>query len=104
MTAAWLDNWSCQLIASRQIYPGEASMQLRRFGLALTTTLIYGAAITLAQEAGQIVGVVRDPTGAVIPGVTVRAEESQTGFDRTAVTNASGQYELRSLRPTTYVI
>src|SRR5258708_27502857 len=79
-------------------------MQLRRFGLVFATTLIYGAAIATAQESGQIVGVVRDPTGAVIPGVTVRAEESQTGFDRTAVTNASGQYELRSLRPTTYVI
>ena len=56
-----------------------------------------------AQE-GQIVGTVKDPSGAVIPNVTVTATEAQTSFARTAVSNASGEYELRSLRPTTYTV
>ena len=41
----------------------------------------------LGQEAGQIVGSVTDSSGAVVPGVTVKAIEStQTGFVRTTVT------------------
>src|SRR5262249_44739430 len=57
-----------------------------------------------AQDEGQIVGEVTDSTGAVIPNVAVTAIEPQTNFTRAAVTNASGHYELHSLRPTTYTI
>src|SRR5215471_17983407 len=62
------------------------------------------AVVAPAQEAGQIVGSVHDQTGAVVPNVTVTATEAQTGFFRTTVSKAAGEYELRSLRPTTYTI
>src|SRR5215467_11283470 len=57
-----------------------------------------------AQEAGQIVGVVRDTTGGAVAGVVVKATESGTGFATSVVTGSEGQYILPSLRPTTYVI
>src|SRR5215467_14183193 len=57
-----------------------------------------------AQEAGQIVGVVRDTTGGAVAGVVVKATESGTGFATSVVTGSEGQYILPSLRPTTYVL
>src|SRR5262249_8043031 len=57
-----------------------------------------------AQEAGQIVGVVRDPTGAAVGGVTIPATEPGTGFAPSVKSGGEGQFILPSLRPTTYVI
>jgi len=55
-----------------------------------------------AQQAGQIVGVVTDSTGGVVPGAMVKATEVGTGFVRSIATGADGQYVLPSLRPTQY--
>src|SRR5262249_23098453 len=57
-----------------------------------------------AQEAGQIVGVVRDSSGGFVRGATVTATESGTGFTSNVITGGEGQFVLPSLRPTTYVI
>ena len=69
--------------------------------LALWLVLVSGIS---AQEAGQIVGVVRDTTGAFVPGVTITATETGTGFASSVKTGTEGQFVLPSLRPTTYVI
>src|SRR5262245_44668782 len=57
---------------------------------------------SFAQEGGQIVGAVTDSTGAVIPGVTVKATESATGYERTSISREDGRYLLPALRPTRY--
>jgi Carboxypeptidase regulatory-like domain len=74
---------------------------LRRtlFILSLTGLL---AIPLFGQEAGQIVGVVTDSSGAVVPGVTVKAVEVATGFVRTTVSGSDGRYVLAALRPTQY--
>jgi len=58
---------------------------------------------TLAQSA--IAGVVKDATGAVLPGVTVEAS-SPALIEKTkaAVTNEAGQYRVVDLRPGTYSV
>jgi hypothetical protein len=66
--------------------------------------LVLLSADAVAQEAGQIVGTVRDQSGAVIPNATVTATEAGTGFVHTAVSGNDGNYVLPNLRPTTYVI
>jgi hypothetical protein len=48
-------------------------------------------------------GRVADATG-VLPGVTVTARETQSGFTHDAVTGADGVYTLAGLRPGTYEI
>jgi hypothetical protein len=57
-----------------------------------------------AQQAGQIVGVVTDSSGAVIPGATVKAAEVGTGFLRSTVSGSDGQFVIPALRPTRYEI
>jgi hypothetical protein len=62
-------------------------------------TLAAWAAIT-----GSISGVVTDPSGAVVPGVTVLATAVSTNVQSTAVTDGKGFYNLPALSIDTYNI
>src|SRR5688572_18242910 len=54
---------------------------------------------------GSIAGVVRDTSGAVLPGVSVEASSpALIEKVRTAVTDSSGQYRIEDLRPGPYVV
>ncbi|MBI4263427.1 MAG: TonB-dependent receptor [Acidobacteria bacterium] len=67
--------------------------------------LVALPAAGLAQGLGEITGVVRDDTGAVLPGVTVEAASPALIEQvRTGVTDGSGQYRIVSLRPGTYSV
>ncbi len=58
----------------------------------------------VAQTTGAIEGAVTDPTGASIPGATVRLTSEDTGVTRTTTTNASGQYLFDNLTIGSYDI
>jgi hypothetical protein len=47
-----------------------------------------------AQSSGTIEGVVKDPTGAVVPGVTVEIHNPVSHFDRTTTTDAAGVFRF----------
>jgi hypothetical protein len=47
-----------------------------------------------AGNSAPVHGTVTDPTGAVIPGATVRLTNSVSGLDRTATTDAAGEFEI----------
>ena len=55
------------------------------------------AAHPWAQATSQIQGVVLDTSGAVIPGVEVKATQTETGITRTALSNEDGRYVLPNL-------
>ena len=57
-----------------------------------------------ASYQAQIRGVVSDATGAVLPNATVTITEAGTNFSQTAKTGSSGDYILRALRPSTYIL
>src|ERR1051326_6682369 len=80
----------------------RASMTNSSLGVLGVLTLAVTRAC--AQEAGQIVGNVRDASGAVIPTVKITARETGTGFTLSTSTGASGEYVLPNLRPTVYQI
>jgi hypothetical protein len=68
-----------------------------RIGIALLT-LVMGAPLTAwAQTAASVSGRVQDASGAVLPGVLVTARQPDTGFERTATSDADGRYALPSL-------
>src|SRR5262245_26287761 len=50
-----------------------------------------------AQATAQISGTVKDPTGAVLPGVEVTATQTETGISRPTITDEVGFYVLSSL-------
>src|SRR5271163_5350622 len=51
---------------------------------------------------GQIKGTVFDPSGSVIPSVTVEAVDSGKGTHYTTTTDASGQFQFPNLPPSVY--
>ena len=83
-----------------------AVQRFLRAGVA-TLTLAVPPAAAFAQggAAAGIAGVVKDDTGAVMPGVTVEASSPVLIEKvRTAVTDDQGQYKLTDLRPGTYTV
>src|SRR5574342_640024 len=71
--------------------------------LGLAAALAFFSVSAFSQTSNASVGgFVQDPTGAVIPGVSVRATNTQTGVVTSAVTTESGTYNIPSLLPGTY--
>src|SRR3989442_15597334 len=60
---------------------------------------------SMAHAQASIAGLVRDSSGAVLPGVTVEAA-SPVLIERTrsGVTDGTGQYKIENLRPGTYTV
>src|SRR5262245_53173376 len=60
--------------------------------------VLLGCSILWGQgSTAQISGSVSDPTGAVLPGVEITATQTDTGVNRTAVSNETGAYVLPNL-------
>jgi hypothetical protein len=78
---------------------------MRRF---VTMAAVLACAVLLpaaASAQASITGVIRDTSGAVLPGVTVEASsEVLIEKTRTAVSDGSGQYRIVDLRPGTYTV
>src|SRR5579871_3451595 len=64
--------------------------------------LASGTLFAQTAGTGALTGTVTDPTGAVIPNVTVTATNADTGQERTATTSAAGAYTISLLPPGTY--
>ena len=69
----------------------------RLTGVLVGAVLLLAATSAWAQATAQINGTVADSSGAVLPGVTVVAIQTDTGFRREAVTDAEGNYALLNL-------
>jgi hypothetical protein len=67
--------------------------------------VLLAPALATAQQAGSVAGVVRDTTGAVLPGVTVEASSpALIEKVRAVATDQTGQYKIVDLRPGTYMV
>src|SRR5262249_49021603 len=60
--------------------------------IALAGSLVWGQSFSAAMS-----GVVRDPSGAVLPGVSITAKHIESGLTRTVNTNETGGYNIPSL-------
>jgi hypothetical protein len=80
---------------------------MRRFGLPFGVAVLaclLSPRISFAQSTG-IAGVVKDTSGAVLPGVAVEAaSDALIERVRTATTDAQGQYKIVDLRPGVYTV
>ena len=76
------------------------------FRVALVLLLSLPAFKALAQTAGTgaLTGTLSDPSGAVIPGVTVTVTNNDTGQQRNAKTGADGTFTVSLLPPGNYKV
>ena len=79
------------------------SLELSVLAIALCVIL---AAPALCQTitTGDVAGVVKDPSGAVVPNATITLKSSDTGEVRTLVTGPSGEYRFPLLKPGRYSV
>lgn len=77
---------------------------VRTLQVAVACALVM-ASPAWAQQTSSIAGVVRDSSGAVLPGVTVEAASpALIEKVRTAVTDGQGRFNIVDLRPGTYAV
>jgi Carboxypeptidase regulatory-like domain len=64
-----------------------------------TATLVFSQSATTSLR-----GIVKDPSGALVPGAKVTITDSDTGRTYTATANSAGQYEFAQINPAKYKI
>ncbi|HUI42998.1 MAG TPA: carboxypeptidase regulatory-like domain-containing protein [Terriglobia bacterium] len=83
----------------------ETLRKLTVFLLAVVALFLLGpglSRVTAQVVKGSISGTAVDPSGAVVPGATVKATSPETGEERTAVTDQTGVFRLQLLSIGTY--
>ncbi len=71
--------------------------------LAMFLTLLIRCDVS-AQTTGSVVGKATDPSGALVPGVAIKATNQATSFSREAITDTSGEYVISLLPVGRYTI
>jgi hypothetical protein len=72
--------------------------------IAVLSLLLPSVLLAQSTTNGAISGTVTDPSGAVLPDITVNLKNVEKGFTNTAKTNGQGFYQFPLLEPATYAI
>src|SRR5437588_3157229 len=70
---------------------------VKRIGTAFVLLVLGCSALFAQTSTATVLGVVRDTSGALIPGVTVNVKHIETGLTRTVISSETGNYSVRSL-------
>jgi hypothetical protein len=70
----------------------------------LVAALVATSAPARAQSTATVQGTVTDTQNAIMPGVSITIRNAATGAERTAITDAAGQYVAASLAPGPYTL
>ena len=74
------------------------------FAAALAIVAVLHSAAHAQSTFATVTGAITDPSGGVLPGVTVTVTNISTGVVRTAVTASSGEYQIANLNAGDYVV
>ncbi len=77
---------------------------MSRWTLAAVLALALIGRTVSAQSTATLQGTVTDSQNAIMPGVTVTITNTGTGVERTATTDAAGQFVAASLNPGRYKV
>src|SRR5947199_9251664 len=73
-----------------------------RLGAAVLVSLFYGLTANAQTFRGTINGTVTDPSGAFVPGASVKATEKATCIVHNSVTTTEGQFAFQDIQPGFY--
>jgi hypothetical protein len=77
----------------------------RLYLLGLILALVLCAGVASAQsDSGGIRGSIKDQNGALVPGATVTITSDRTAEERSATTNAEGNFSVAALKASTYTV
>ncbi len=72
--------------------------------LTLIVQLFLPGAVFSQTDRGRLVGTVHDQNKALVPGAKVTVKNTQTGEERSALTNDEGSYLVINLKPSAYTV
>jgi len=72
--------------------------------IAILSLLLPVALLAQSTTTGAISGTVTDPSGAVLPDLTVTMKSNERGFTQTVKTNAQGFYQFSLVEPGVYTV
>ena len=106
------ENPETYFLTSRLKQPANGGMLMNPALKSMLRIAVFGALalmfvvpnVAQAQVLGDIQGFITDESGAVLPGVTVTVASSETGAERTAITDERGFYAARSLASGVYSV
>src|SRR6266849_1971971 len=75
---------------------------MQKRSLFFVAALLIPSASLLALPVGSISGIVKDPSGALIPSVKLTLTNTDTNARLGAVTNTSGEFQFLQLPPANY--
>src|ERR1044071_6997488 len=94
---------NCVIIRARSSLAHEEVSSLKRFFLCLF--ILSGVSFLYGQSTfGTIVGVVKDPAGAVIAQAQVAVTNEGTNVTQRTSTDQNGRYEVSHLNPGSYTV
>ena len=70
----------------------------------LAVVVLFAAAGLFASPTGSIVGFVKDPSGAIVPGAKITLTETATNARLFAATSENGEFQFPQLPPASYVL
>src|SRR5437016_10569320 len=74
---------------------GTSLCAFARLGIAIVALIALETCLVFAQTStATILGVVRDTTGALVPGVSISVKHVDTGLTRDVIANESGGYNM----------
>ena len=79
-------------------------MRLLRTFAALFAVWLLAMPVAAQEQTGSIQGIVKDSSGAILPGVTVEVRSPSAVGVTTATTDANGHYRFPALPPGTYEV
>jgi hypothetical protein len=72
-------------------------MNVRSITLAYVALLLASPALPQSISGGTLSGIVKDPTGAVVPGASVRLRNAVTAYEQTVVTDPAGSFRFTNV-------
>ena len=75
---------------------------MQKHNLLVVAALLFPSAFLLASPVGSIAGIVKDPSGALIPSVKLTLTNTDTNARLGAVTNTNGEFQFLQLPPANY--
>jgi hypothetical protein len=82
----------------------NVSLKLSKGLLVVWLLLLMGVSTSFAQSTASLGGTVTDPTGAVVPGASIKVRSLATNLVRETVSDSAGAYVVPSLQPGDYEI
>ncbi len=89
---------------SNQGHMRMAKKVFRRAGLLSCVVLLFSVQMFAQLSTASLNGVVRDPTGAVVPKAKISLTAVDTAVVRTTLSNSAGEYVFTSLTPGKYTV